>query len=207
MINSEEKKCSGLSWIYLPELYFVLLMANPNVIYPFCLPVNAEHGDNPHCGELVADVDHHHRLAHKVSKDPLPVSDQLVDVKGHHQQKQHVGYGQVQHVDVRHHLLLAHRHRVDDQPVGDDPHRAQDAVNGRQNVHEGGDVHEAVGRRCGAQARGAGEVAGLVVLAQRDGVVHLRLPLVPQRAVRSAADPGSKLGLQSGALSKYLEQL
>lgn len=117
----------------------------------FCLPVNAQHSNNPHCGELVADVHHHHRFAHKVSKDPLPVSDQLVDVEGHHQQEQHVGYRQIQHVDVRDHFLLAYRHGVDDQPVGDDPHRAEDAVNGRENVHERGDVHEAVGWRCGAQ--------------------------------------------------------
>lgn len=117
----------------------------------FCLPVNTQHSHNPHCGELVADVHHHHRFAHKVSKDPLPVSDQLVDVEGHHQQEQHVGYRQIQHVDVRDHFLLAYRHRVDDQPVGDDPHRAEDAVNGRENVHERGDVHEAVGWRCGAQ--------------------------------------------------------
>lgn len=117
-----------------------------------------------------------------------------MDIEGHHQQKQHVGYRQIQHVDVRDHFLLAYRHRVDDQPVGDDPHRAQDAVNGRENVHEGGDVHEAVGRRRGAQTGRAGEVVGLVGLAECDGVVHLRLPLMAQRARRSAVDPVSKLG-------------
>lgn len=167
-------------------------MAKQNINYLFCLPVNAQHGNNSHCGELVADIYHHHRFAHEVSKDPLPVQDQLVDVEGHHQQKQHVGYRQVQHVDVRDHSLLAYRHRVDDQAVGDDSHQAQDGVNGRQNVHEGGDVHEAGGRRCGAQTWRVGEVVGLVVLAESDGVVHLRLPLMPQRAGRSAADPLSK---------------
>lgn len=110
------------------------------------LPVNAQHCNYPHGGELVADIHHHHRLAHKVSEDPLPVPDQLVDVEGHHQQEQHVSYGQVEHVDVRDHLLLARCDRVDHQRVGDDSDGAQDAVDGGENVHEGGDVDGVVRR-------------------------------------------------------------
>lgn len=112
----------------------------------FHLPINAQHSNNPHGGELVTDVHHHNRFTHKVPKDPLSVPDQLVDVEGHHQQEQHVGYGQVQHVDVGHHLLLARRHRVNDQSVGNHSDRAQDAVDGGEDVHEGGDVDVVVRR-------------------------------------------------------------
>lgn len=96
-----------------------------------------------------------------------------MDVKGHHQQEEHIGYGQVEHVDVRHHALLAHFDGVDDQSVGDDAHGAQDAIDGGEDVHEGGDVHETVGRRAGRQARRlTARVVALVVVAENHRVVH-----------------------------------
>ena len=48
------------------------------------LPVNTENSDDPHGGELVAHIHNNHSLAHEVSKDPLSVSDKLMDVEGHH---------------------------------------------------------------------------------------------------------------------------
>lgn len=146
------------------------------------LPVNAQDSNDAHSCELVADVHHHHRLAHEVAEHPLSVSNQLVNVEGHHEQEERVRYGQVQHVDVRHHLLLARRHRVDDQSVGDDSHRAQDPVDGREDVHESCDVDVAVGRP------GGGQVAARVAL----GAVHL--------GVRR---PEPKRGVQTWAAAKW----
>lgn len=137
------------------------------------LPVNAQHSNNSHCGELVAHIHHHNCFAHKVSEDPLSVSDQLVDVEGHHEQEEHVCYCQVQHVDVWYHFLLARRHRVDDEPIGYNSNWAQDAVNGGEYVHESGDVDVAVRRGSWAQAWRVSQVVCCVVFAQYVRVVHL----------------------------------
>lgn len=156
-------------------IIITLLLQDLDQMFLLNLPINAQHGNNSHRGKLVADVHHHNRFAHKVSKDPLPVSDQLVNVERHHKQEQHVGYSQVQHIDVRNKFLLAPLHRVDHQSVGYNSHKAQDAINGWENVHESGDIDITVSWGCWGQTRRAGEVVGLVGFAKYDGVVHLQI--------------------------------
>lgn len=175
------------------------------------LPINAQHSDNPHRGELVADVHHHDRFTHKVSEHPLSVSDQLVNVERHHKQEQHVGYCQVQHVDVRYHFLLACFDRVDDQRVGYNSYWAQDAINWREYVHESGDVDVAV--RWGDWLVSLCEVLCLVVFVKYARVVHLQVLWViasvwqeltrPSAGVRSPK-LGSKLAHSPGARSLCL---
>lgn len=142
------------------------------------LPVNAQHSHNSHCGELVAHIHHHNRFTHKVSEDPLSVSDQLVNVERHHKQEQHVGYCQVQHVDVRYHFLLACFHSVDHQSVGYNSNRTQDAINGWKYVHESGDVDVAVRFWGWVGTCRVSKVQSLVVFAKYVRVVHLQILLI-----------------------------
>lgn len=177
------------------------------------LPINAQHSDNPHCGELVADIHHNDRFAHEVSENPLPVSDQLVNVEGHHKQEEHICYCQVKHVDVWYHFLLARCHRVDNQPVGNNSNWAQDAINGREYVHESGDVDLTVRRGSWILTWLVSEAVCLVVFAQYASVIHLQLVLtvtltwsvIKWRTVRSGipSSPSFKLRAANfGSLSK-----
>lgn len=134
-----------------------------NIHHTRHLPINAQHSDDSHCCKLVADIHHHHRFAHKVSEDPLSVSDQLMDGEGHNEQEQRVCYCQVQHVHVWYHFLLACRHRIDDQSIGNNSHCAQDSVNRREYMHESCDVDVAVRRRGWVQTWKVSQVGCVVV--------------------------------------------
>lgn len=64
------------------------------------LPVNTQHRHDTYSCELIANIHNDHGFAHEIPKYPLSVSDKLVNVKRHHQQKEEVGNGQVEDVNV-----------------------------------------------------------------------------------------------------------